>query len=86
MQCGDCQAQHAGKARPTAVQVPTPSRAGECALHGGAGVMGTLAGMPGPPLIIMFEILKVPKVRMALRAVWRLRMCKAVSRFQGFPL
>ncbi len=25
--------------------------------------MGTLAGMPGPPLIVMYEMLHVPKVR-----------------------
>ena len=25
--------------------------------------MGTLAGMPGPPLIVMFQILRVDKVR-----------------------
>ena len=42
--------------------------------------MGTLAGMPGPPLIIMFQILRVPKVWQAPRAVWRLRMYKLVSR------
>ena len=27
-----------------------------------AGLMGTLAGMPGPPLIVMFQILNVEKV------------------------
>ena len=27
-----------------------------------SGLMGTLAGQPGPPLILMFALLKVPKV------------------------
>ena len=28
-----------------------------------SGLMGTLAGQPGPPLILMFALLKVPKVQ-----------------------
>ena len=27
-----------------------------------SGLMGTLAGQPGPPLILMFALLRVPKV------------------------
>lgn len=30
-----------------------------------SGLMGTLAGQPGPPLILMFALLKVPKVLVA---------------------
>lgn len=31
-----------------------------------SGLMGTLAGQPGPPLILMFALLKVPKVLLEL--------------------
>ena len=31
-----------------------------------SGLMGTLAGQPGPPLILMFALLKVPKVLLCI--------------------
>lgn len=35
-----------------------------------SGLMGTLAGQPGPPLILMFALLKVPKVLKCLHEMF----------------
>lgn len=54
-----------------------------------SGLMGTLAGQPGPPLILMFALLKVPKV-LSLHFVITLRcvhtgLSIAATSVQSFP-
>ena len=42
------------------------------------GIMGTLAGLPGPPLIMMYALLNVPKVR-ACRYRWCLHNAQTMA-------